>query len=500
MAMEFDDTRSPGWCTERGFALPVALMVLLLLSVLAAGSLFVANQEVFATSNYRVLSQSSYIAEAGLQRGIEWLINTYPTLPGTTNAANFNGACYPSVPAGDACGSAPVLLAGITPADANYPLADVQDAFVEDLSDQPLVGGTLQGTYSVDAQLLNISQVSTGMFPPFQVDTKEKWLLTARGQIAGGTQQGTVTASAVLEKLFRTFFSDALYGICSVSRVAGNTATDSYNSDQGPYGVGNQSNTQAGVGSNGRVTTQGNTTAIGGDVTFGPGNPAAGCPAGTTAAVNSAVVNGTIQSGAPRTFPALPAFPSPGGPDITLTGNDIDNRAPGNYGEVRVSANASLVLNGSGDVNNPNIYNFDSISLTGGNSVILINPPGSNVHINIRGTTITPPPSGDCAGSGAHFAGQGIFSGNPPPPPRTVSINYYGTNCLVMTGGSTFSGLIYAPNGTVMLGGNGNLYGAVVANNTELFGNRSVHYDRSLQDERGAMMPLQVVAFSRPRF
>jgi len=487
------------WSSERGIALLVSLLVLLLLSVLAAGILFVSNQEVLAASNYRILSQSAYVAEAGIQRGIEWLSNTYPTLPGTNNVANFNTACYPTVPAGAACDSGPVLLAGITTSNASYPIVAVQDNFVGGLSQQTVRGGTLEGSYSVDAQLVSVEQVMTGIFPPYQVNTKEKWLLNARGAIGGGTLDAAVTATATLQKLFRSYFSDALYGICSVQRVAGTSRTDSYDSDVGPYGGGNQQNSQAGVGSNGRVTTEGTTTQIGGDVTFGPGNPPT-CAAGILASVNPVVVTGTVQAGPPRTFPALPPFPSPGGPDVAVAGSQIRNLAAGNWGQVAVSGQGTLVLNGTADPNAPAVYNFENISLTGGTTVIQINPPGSNVLINVRGTTIAPAPSGDCADTGLYLAGQGIFSGNPPPPPRTVTLNYYGANCMVIAGGSNISALIYAPNGNVMLGGNGNLYGAVVSNNNQLYGSRVIHYDRSLQDERGALTPLQVIAFSRPKF
>jgi len=63
--------------TQRGVALIIALLTLLMLSVLAAAILFVTQTEVWATYNYRRDAQSRYLAEAGAQRAADWLSNTY---------------------------------------------------------------------------------------------------------------------------------------------------------------------------------------------------------------------------------------------------------------------------------------------------------------------------------------------------------------------------------------------------------------------------------------
>jgi choice-of-anchor A domain-containing protein len=491
---------SPAWSSERGVALLVSLLVVLLLSVLSAGIIFVSSQEVQASTNYRTLSQATYVAEAGLQRAVEWFTYTYPTLPGASTIANFNTACYPAVPAGAACGTDPVLLAGLPGSTATHPVAGIQQVFLQNLADQALAAGTFEGSYSVDAQLLAVTQVMVGIVPPLQTRTREKWLVTSRGAIDRGTEQAGVVETAVLERLFRSYFDFALYGICSAT-MTGDTRTDSFNSDLGPYAVGNQSALGAGVGSNGRVSTQGLSLEVGGDVSFGPG--AAGCPAGDPSFVSPVVVNGTISAAPPRTFPPLPAV-TWGGANVTLSSSTTQSLAPGSYGAVELSGSSSIVLSGSADPDVPNVYNFESLSLTGSNTTISISPPGSSVSINVRGTAISPNPSSQCSGAGQttglYLGGTGIFSGTPPPPPRTVSVNYYGTNCMAVAGGSSVSAMIYAPNATVFLVGSGQSYGAVVAKHVEMLGNRSLHYDRSMMDERGTLSPIQVVGFSRPKF
>lgn len=79
-------------------------------------------------------------------------------------------------------------------------------------------------------------------------------------------------------------------------------------------------------------------------------------------------------------------------------------------------------------------------------------------------------------------AGNGMTNANASP----SSFQIYGTNPTVggqtirFVGNGSSTAAIYAPNATFVLKGNGNLAGAVVANDVNLNGNAAFHYDEAL--------------------
>lgn len=60
-----------------------------------------------------------------------------------------------------------------------------------------------------------------------------------------------------------------------------------------------------------------------------------------------------------------------------------------------------------------------------------------------------------------------------------------GTQTIGIKGNGVFSGIVYAPQGTVSIVGNGSVSGSVVANNITLTGNANFHYDESLANFGG---------------
>jgi hypothetical protein len=61
------------WRNERGVVLPLALMALLVLGTVSAALLTVGSSEVQIAANHRAEVQAQFIAEAGLERGFDWL-------------------------------------------------------------------------------------------------------------------------------------------------------------------------------------------------------------------------------------------------------------------------------------------------------------------------------------------------------------------------------------------------------------------------------------------
>lgn len=142
-------------------------------------------------------------------------------------------------------------------------------------------------------------------------------------------------------------------------------------------------------------------------------------------------------------------------------------------------------------------YTCTSISLSGNNEIItfqgdvtlIITAPETTQAIKITGS-----------GSGIKVAansslkiytagdidltGQGIT--NTDGSPEKVQI--YGTSTgstdqdIKIAGGGTLSGVIYAPNGSVTINGDGGVWGSIVAEDITLTGNANFHYDESLAD------------------
>lgn len=81
------------------------------------------------------------------------------------------------------------------------------------------------------------------------------------------------------------------------------------------------------------------------------------------------------------------------------------------------------------------------------------------------------------------LTGQGITNVDGAP----VDVQIYGTSTSTSTdqdikiaGGGAFAGVVYAPNGSVTINGDGSVWGSIVAEDITLTGNANFHYDESL--------------------
>src|ERR1041385_7511989 len=60
---------------ERGIALVLALFLITAMSILGASLMFLSQTETYASMNYRMMSQSRYAAEAGIQATAHYLLD-----------------------------------------------------------------------------------------------------------------------------------------------------------------------------------------------------------------------------------------------------------------------------------------------------------------------------------------------------------------------------------------------------------------------------------------
>jgi hypothetical protein len=262
-----------------------------------------------------------------------------------------------------------------------------------------------------------------------------------------------------------------------------NASTNSYttanNGAYGPPPTGTTSTFGGDVGSNGGVSVgNGNIAGIVGvlqppplgngtcatPLTVGPNGatlgpnctpPANGCgpcpgPTGPNCFANTAT-----NVPKPYVFPTPPA-PNPLPPTTAYAGGN--NLVPGSYGNISITGNTTLTLA-------PGTYNINSLSMAG-KGEISVNPPGA-VTLNVAGQGNANPVA---------IAGNGIVDDTIP---NDFIINYAGAGTVSIAGNGNVTAILNAPNATLTQVGNGNWYGAILANNITISGNGFFHFDRN---------------------
>jgi len=342
--------------SDSGVALILVLLAILVLTTLAAAMVFSARSETFASYNYRIGTQAEYVAQAGVQRALNFFNSaSYSSLPPASASTYYDVSIYANNPTNlyysngtpvsclGACtsGSGGVVL-GQTTGSSRFPPGaatggvDVIANWIAAMNNTSLsdgLGGT--GNFTVTASLLDYHSVNNAFFgvpaagcPDSMASlgicrqTYEVWAIRSRGtwnsNIGGGAASPTVEMVATIAPMYVPYFGSALYGLCNVT-ASGNMCTDSYNSSVGNYGgtvgacatpastTSNAAAANAGIGSNGGVTINGSAASIGGNVTYANAATDASCNTG---------FQGTDSGIAGAVLPG-PAIPTPPGPDMS---------------------------------------------------------------------------------------------------------------------------------------------------------------------------------------
>jgi len=468
---------------ERGIAMIIAILSLLVLSTLGAAIIFMTQNEIWTSANYKLVTQSRYAAEAGLQTSVNWLVNSYP-IPAPAAFTSFDMTQSPVQ-----YSSSAIVLSAMNGTTGNYPTSSVQTAFNTAMNAQPVSGMGVPATYSVAATLQSMKTVTTigNVVVPVQV-----WVVKAQGNVAGA-RNAQVELKAKVENVANPTFGYAAFGVsptCGSVTVGGNAGTDSYDSRFGSYAT-TQSNSDGDLGTNGNVTLMGTSTTIHGDVespNTGTG-PTGTCTAGSVDALQysggATVTQGTTQLPAPIPYPT-PAAPSPAPPTTTqsisgnnnlcgtganvisgctVTGANQIDFGPGSYGNVSVNGNTLRLSAGT--------YTMNSLSFSGGATLQIVSGP---VVLKLAGNSLTgSAPVLDFGGSSQLINSTSDAS--------NFQVVYGGTANINMRGGASAYGLVYAPNSNVGFNGGSDWYGAVVGNTIGDNGGVNLHYDRSLSDK-----------------
>lgn len=405
---------------ERGIALILVLLAMLILSVLAAAIVFTARAETFAGYNYKLDTQADYLAKAGIQRAVNWFRSTHYRAVTESEANNYYQVTSGGSPfnlftsnaspvickSGCSSTNNPVQLLGFGSGSSNFPdiynsessAREVADAFASDLNDPANTRVTADannsGYFNINATLLNYQTVNVGYQPPLTPTPVETWLITSKATWTGGsgstTRIATAEEQAIVQPIYIPTWGNALYGFCSVTMSGSSgTCTDAFNSSLGAYGGGNPSvaagqcdstsannviGAGASVGANGGVTLGSNVT-VSGDVVIGTGG-STGCTAsgysGSTSSVQGQVINGPYKV-PPPTPTFRPNFPN-GAPAYSLSSGSVQvlpvaamwSNSPFPQTTGVSPATSSPCMDTSCDGTSAHPYEISSISMSGG--------------------------------------------------------------------------------------------------------------------------------------
>jgi hypothetical protein len=503
---------------ESGIALAIVSMVLLLLTVLIVSAHFSMVSQTVSSSNYRYSMQAQYVAEAGVQRSIDWFNHRY-SVPIDWNALNLPDSprLYPAQLIISGVPSGRITLGSKSGGSFTFPVETTKTDFQNFLNDTNNIASPgmpgLHGQYDVTATLLATRSVKVfggGL------GRSERWRVESTGTIIN-TAHGNEIASADKVAIIETLIVSAVaHAICANTLdFNGMTDVDSYDSTIGSFGGTNQDGS-ASVGSYGvpcpstdpRCYDRGRVNLIPDgqwdippvdQTTFGCGGSV---PCGTSYCIklppipNFITVSGSATGSPAGVFTAAPCVgctstpspgvcPDPAGFPSSVKAGSVGNgdlitvppNATGNYcmwvdeiiGGVtidnRVSGAGSRV--GKGALNifiNEIDYNS--------NNVVVKSDRENPVNIYITGDM--------------KVGGNGTFNILPPGGSQNDQgvFVYASTTSVFDVGGNgtpSISAVIYAPNATTVLNGNIDIYGAVITDSFRKTGTSGgVHYDRDL--------------------
>jgi len=474
---------------QKGVALLMTLVLVLVLSVMTASMMFLAQSETWSSLNYRLMTQARYGAEAGLHAAANYLINPatgYPGIGISDPISAYNINVSPVTAGGNS-----VLLSSLSGVSANYPASAVKTAF-NNASTNTLSVGPNSVKYTSSAQLLTMKTfLQCGNAQPL---TAQLWRLISHGDITG-VRNAEVEVSALLESHVVPWSGggpidsyDSSGGAGTVSGYDGNVGSNG-NGNLAPHTsiTGQFSSPETGVGacSSGDALSGASPSTIGQyvlDCQTGPPPPGQ-TDCGSTPLVQ---LPQSVQFTTPVTsYPTgvtESSLPNSGG---TLTPNSATAcptaaSSVGCYGDINNSFTLQPYVNPVTNQCTSATYYINTITLNGSKTLTVGPcPPGSIGAGSYQPIILNIP---DVSNSGTPIDIGGGSIANAGLNPADLQIQYAGTGHIKVHGGSTASAVIFAPNAPVELdGANSDWWGSLISSTLTLNGNgASIHYDRRL--------------------
>jgi Tfp pilus assembly protein PilX len=505
---------------EKGIALILTLILVLVISVMAVSLTFLSQSETWSSLNYRLMSQARDGAEAGVHSAANFLTSTTTYTPAGTVSDPLSGYKYTSVwpvqsPSTATTGNDVYLSANTSKQPSNYPYSAAQTAFnASGVGKGSFSAGNTTINYATYARLLSMTKLNSTISGSSA--TVQTWEITSDGTISG-VRAATVEVSAILEETVVPTFGYAAFATnngCSALQFGGGGYTDSYNSaTYSGSGTPTAATSGGNIGTNGNLSTSGSPTTINGNLS----TPRAGVGACTTSNVTawtdtSGTVNGSIVE-LPQavTYPTPPAVtPAPGTSNTTLnnkatdcgaiTGCTYDTSggcasndfclAPGTCPPATGGPGIYDNITDKGGVHlKAGCYNINSFTENGGGALYIDSGP---VTLSIAGSGQSTP--FDITGGGM------INSVSPAYNPMSLQIIYAGTGTIKLKGGGSSIGVMYAPNATYSIGGGADWYGALIGGTLTDMGGAGIHYDRRLQYEDFVPGPWMLESFTWKKY
>ena len=485
---------------QKGVALLMTLILVLVLSVMAASMMFLAQSETWSSLNYRLMTQARYGAEAGLHAAANYITNPatgYPGIGASDPITAYNINVSPVTASGN-----PVVLSSLSGVSANYPVSSVKTAFAG-ASTGTLSAGASSVNYTTSAKLLSMRQfLQCGNDQPL---TAQLWKLTSHGDITG-VRNAEVEVSALLESHAVPCYNYAAFATgsgCGAINWSGGGPIDSYDSSTASGGTVAVQAYDGNIGSNGNANLAPQTSITGNFSS--PQTGVGACSAGDaiSGATPSTIQNyvkdcqtsatscGTtyqvklpqsVQVATPVTsFPTGVVASSLTSPNGNVSPNGCGGApATGCYGDMNNTFTLQPYVNPVTNVCSGAQYWINTITMNGGKTLSIAPCPTGSIGagsyqpivVNVVDVNNTSTPIDIGGGSIANASLNPAF----------LQIQYAGTGQVKVHGGSTAAAVVFAPNAPVELdGANSSWYGALMVNTLKLNGNgASIHYDRRL--------------------
>jgi Tfp pilus assembly protein PilX len=486
---------------EKGVALIMVLILMGVLSVLAASLVFVSQSETWSSQNYRLMTEARYGAESGVHKAANFILSSYSP-PGT---AGDPMSAYTITQSPVQSGGQAVQLTS-TGSGSNYPVSSVVTAFANFVHGT-LTSGTDPVTYDATAKLISMRQVDVyGSVLPVTVQT---WSIVGRGTI-GGNKPAYVEVKATLERQVEPMFSYAAFATsngCGALSWSGGGTTDSYDSSAALIGgVPVDSMFGGNVGTNGNLDENGGPTIIHGSLSTprtGVGSCSTGAVTALTLSGSSAPTAGLVELPQPVTYPppTVPNPPPTGNLDVPKTGSGSNivkspttNPCPGNpsqacFGDITIKGALHLTVG---------TYNINSLTVNANADGLVVD--SGPVIINVAGYSTAGVKTSGSMGTPIDLTGQGLIT-VPGFDASMLQFTYAGAGTIKMAGGVDGVGVLYAPNATVTNNSAGAAwYGAVIAKTVTDAGHAVIHYDRRLSADGMVVGPWMIDSFSWRKF
>lgn len=507
--------------TQRGIALLTALLLLVLLSALALGLMYMSSTETQINSNFRSEQNAYFAAKAGMEEmrdrmmaantnsissllptvgptsatsGILYMLNegatansVKPYIWTAGNKYSDTELCHDgysvlslSTPANDVpCTTASQLPSGtptVTATASQLPFFGTSAAlpFKWARLSVKLNGSVPNHTVNSSASATNVvcwngvyEVVSSTNCSALSPNANPVYLITALAVTPNTNARKMVQGEVALNPAQPFPYGLFATGTgCSAVSLSGNISTDSYTTASGGTYSTTKTSTGGDVGANGNVYANGS-VSIGGSVGSSayPATQGA-CPGNAFTTVGGA----GMTTGNSLLTLTNPNIPTPSIPNVTGPAESDPGTLPaGNYGDLTIKHGTTTLGPGTYNVNSITISANGVLAISG---AVTINVVGNGVDpaIDLEGKGVSNP-SGIAANLQINYAGTVPGTACPTPPCGNVKI----------TGGNNGYMVVDAPMSTVSLGGNSAIYGSVIGYKLTNFGDFNFHYDKNLK-------------------